>query len=89
MLSEKIKELSDSLLYPYSKVTIQILDDILPKIEQLENEHSEMLEALISICMEFDGFLENDYNGCICDQDPEIIELIEKATGKKWEEIIK
>jgi hypothetical protein len=64
-----------------------MFDSVYDSAYQLRKQQAELVEALINVCGEFHGFLDNEYNGSILDQCPEIIALIEKILNKKWEEI--
>lgn len=97
-LSEEMKELTeDRIRFDDYMSNEQYFDDLnrsiyyselLPKIEKLEQDKKELLEALIEQVKE--GMLCEDCKKCtpLC-SDMHSKKLIEKHTDKTWEEIIK
>lgn len=91
-LSEEIKNMingSDSLNYEY----YLDLKKIIPKVEQLEQQNKELVEAFIEkIKIDYGMYkqlmtIEISEKYYKHHRIKENIELIEKITGKKWSEI--
>jgi hypothetical protein len=97
-ISEKMKKDISDCYKPennnnYNLARANELLKYLPKVEQLEKQNKELLDALVEFkiedCFCQVGIHHPMLNGIHSDRCTKSRKLIEKATGKKWSEIIK
>ena len=55
------------------------------KVSDLKNTSIKILEALIEVSDSLDNFLYNEFSNSMNSDYLEIVNLIEKETGKKWQ----